>query len=113
MKEIVCIICPKGCVMQAQINGNNATVTGNSCIRGAEYANAECIRPVRTVTTVVRLSNRNEMLSVKTSKAIPKDKIMPLMQDISSITLDAPVYIGDIIIKDIYGCDVVATKNVL
>lgn len=113
MKEIICIICPRGCVMQAEVNDGEVTVTGNSCKRGVAYAESECISPVRTVTGVVRVANRGQMLSVKTSVAIPKEHIMELMNKISSITLDAPVHIGDIIIKDCYGCDVIATKNIL
>ena len=36
MKELVCIVCPKGCRLSVD-EENGFAVTGNSCPRGEEY----------------------------------------------------------------------------
>lgn len=30
-RDMTCIICPRGCALKVEINGDNITVTGNSC----------------------------------------------------------------------------------
>ena len=54
------------------------------------------------------------MVSCKTKEDIPKGKIFEVTEDLKSVTLEAPVHIGDIVLKDVAGTgvDVVATKNV-
>lgn len=112
-KEMTCIICPRGCALKVEIDGENITVTGNSCKKGFQYAVEECTNPTRTVTSSVRVENREDtMVSVKTAKPIPKDKIFEVMQKIREKNVCAPVHLGDIIIKDIFGTNIVATKNV-
>ncbi len=112
-KNITCIICPRGCAITAEIDNGNIKIIGNGCKRGEEYANNECTNPTRTVTSSVVVSNREDtMVSVKTVNPIPKDKIFDIMKEIRLKKAVAPVKTGDIIIKDIYGTNVVATKNI-
>lgn len=112
-KNITCIICPRGCAITAEIDNGNIKITGNGCKRGEEYANNECTNPTRTVTSSVVVSNREDTkVSVKTENPIPKDKIFDIMKEIRLKKAVAPVKTGDIIIKDIYGTNVVATKNI-
>ena len=113
-KKMICIICPRGCELTASIEGENVTVTGNACKRGTEYAKAECINPLRTITSVVRVANRNDtMVSVKTTCGVPKVKISEIMSVIREKTVDAPVTQGQVIIKDLFGADLIATKTIL
>lgn len=113
MRKITCIICPRGCSMQAQQNGDAFTVSGNACPRGEKYAIAECTNPTRTVTSTVRLINRNDtMVSVKTQDPIAKDKIFDAMACIRNTQVTAPIKIGDVIISDFFGTNLIATKNV-
>lgn len=112
-KELVCIVCPRGCRLTAEIDGNTVkSVSGNSCIRGKNYAENECTNPVRTITTTVKTEDGGR-LSVKTKSPIPKDKIFECMEVINSCTAKLPVKCGDVIISDILktGSDVVATQN--
>ena len=44
MKELICIVCPKGCHLSVDEN-DNYKVTGNSCPRGEEYGAAEKFFP--------------------------------------------------------------------
>lgn len=113
-RNLVCIICPRGCSLSADITENGVTVTGNACPKGEEYAVNECTNPVRTVTATVRVSNRyNTMASVKTAMPVPKDKMMDVMKALRSTQIEAPVAVGDIVLKEICGSDIIATKAVL
>ena len=112
-RDMTCIICPRGCALKVEIEGDNITVTGNSCPKGKQYAIDECTNPTRTVTSSVRVENREDtMVSVKTASTVPKDKIFEVMRLIRAKSVCAPVGIGDIIIKDVFGTNIVATKNI-
>ena len=112
-RELTCIICPRGCGLTVEINGDSVTVTGNACPKGQQYGVDECTNPTRTVTSIVRVANRvDTMVSVKTEKPIPKENIFDLMQIISAKEVNAPIEIGDIICDDVFGTKVIATKQV-
>ncbi len=113
-KNITCIICPRGCTVTAEINGDQITVTGNACQRGKNHAIGELTNPVRSLTSVIRVSNRvDTMVSVKSAAPIPKDKMFEIIGLIHETTAKAPIKVGDILISDICGTDIVATKEVL
>lgn len=111
-RELVCIICPRGCGLKVEMEeGKIVSITGNSCPRGVKYAEDECCNPQRTVTSTVRCEN-GKMVSVKTDRPIPKDKVFECMNLINAATAKLPVAIGDVIISDVFGSNVVATENV-
>ncbi len=112
-RSLICIICPRGCALTASGDKENLKIEGFACKRGKDYAKAECISPTRTVTSIVRVSNRQEMLSVKSEKPIPKDKIFEAMQLIRAAEVEAPIRIGDSVLEDVFGTDIIATKNIL
>ena len=112
MKEFTCIICPRGCRLTVDDNMN---VSGNFCIRGKQYAISELTNPVRTITSSVRVNNREDLLvSVKTSGNIPKGKIFEVMEEINKLSVSAPTHIGDVVKANILGLgvDIVITKNI-
>lgn len=112
-QEITCIVCPRGCRMTAEISGDRILVTGNVCKRGEKHAIGECTNPVRTITSTVRVANREDtMVSVKTAAPIPKGKMFEVMDKIRTVTVNAPVKIGDVILTDVFGTQVIATKEV-
>lgn len=114
-KELTCIGCPLGCPLTVTIDGENITVAGHTCPRGAAYGKKEVSNPTRIVTSSVHVDGGElEMVSVKTKQDIPKDKIFDIMKEIRALTVPAPVKIGDVIIADCAGTGVpvVATKNV-
>lgn len=113
MKELICIVCPKGCHLKVDENLN---VTGNACMRGVKYGVDEITNPTRTVTsTVVILNGEISRLPVVTSKPIPKGKILEVMEEINKVKVEAPVYVKDVIIANVLdlGVDVVATREIL
>ena len=113
-RKITCIICPRGCPMTAVVEGEQVKVTGHSCPKGEEYAINECTNPVRTVTATVRVDNRRDtMVSVKTENPVPKGSMVDVMAALRKITVKAPIRIGDVVLEDIFGTKIVATKEVL
>ena len=112
-RKLTCIVCPKGCELSVTFDaeGKISDISGFTCPRGKEYAYAECTAPVRTVTTTVRCKD-GEVVSVKTNKPVPKEKIFEVMAEINSVIAQNSVKIGDVIIKNVCGtdADVVATS---
>ncbi len=115
-KELVCIRCPIGCRITVEdIPGGKLRITGNTCNRGAEYAEKELTNPTRIVTSTVRVrGGKAAVVSVKTKEDIPKGKIMECMEAIKGVELEAPVRIGDVALADVAGTgvDMVVTKDV-
>ena len=113
-RKLTCIICPRGCELTANINGDEIEVSGQSCPRGKAYAVDECIHPMRTVTSTVRVSDKeNTMVSVRTAAPIPKEKIFEVMEIIRGTEVKSPVKIGDVVVSDVFGTDIIITKDIL
>ena len=113
-RELTCIICPRGCSLSVNIDGAKTCVSVNSCPKGEKYAVEECIHPTRTVTSIVRVENReNTMVSVKTASPVPKENIFDVMEIIRKTSVKAPVKIGDIILTNIFGTDIIVTKDII
>lgn len=102
-RDLICIGCPLGCMIQVEMqNGLISNITGNSCKIGEDYVRKEVTNPTRIVTSSIRVLNGTApMVSVKTSKDIPKDKIKECMEAIKSCTINAPVHVGDKVIKNV------------
>lgn len=115
-KELVCICCPLGCSLTAEIEeSGEVRISGNTCNRGADYGKKEMTNPTRTLTTTVRVRDGVlPVLSVKTQDGVPKNKVLECIQSLREVEVAAPVHIGDIVLADIAGTGVgvVATKEV-
>ncbi|MDE6614751.1 MAG: DUF1667 domain-containing protein, partial [Clostridia bacterium] len=116
MKELICICCPMGCRLKVDDSDlNDIKVSGNTCPRGAKYAQDEVVCPKRMVTSVARVEGGTiAMVSVKTSDSIPKDKIFDALALLDGLSVPAPVQSGQVIVSDVLGLgvDFVATKDV-
>ena len=113
MKELICIVCPKGCHLKVDEN-DNYSVTGNDCPRGAEYGKKELTAPTRVITSTVKV--RGGLYSrcpVKTAAPIPKELIFEAMKLLDNVELQAPVRVGDVVIEDICGTGIpfIAARN--
>ena len=112
-KTLTCIICPRGCTLTAEGEANKLKISGNACPKGEQYAIDELTHPMRTVTSTIRIANReNCMVSVKTAQPIPKENIFDVMKLIREARADAPVSIGDVLLNNVFGTDIIATKTV-
>ncbi len=115
MREVICIVCPKGCHLSIEENADGGyTVTGGSCEKGTEYGISEVTNPVRVLTSTVKIEGGKLVrCPVRTDGSIPKDKIFESMEEINNVTLRAPVRVGDVVIDDLAGTGValIATRD--
>ncbi len=113
MKELICIMCPKGCHLSVD-EENGYKVTGNGCPKGAEYGKEELVNPTRVITSTVKITGaKYARCPVKTQAPIPKSMIFEAMKLLDSVELKAPVHVGDVVIADILGTGIpfVASRN--
>ena len=118
MKEtryLTCIVCPVGCRLTVEMeDGKVLKVSGNECKRGGEYARKECVNPVRTLTTTVRVDD-GRLLSIRSAEPLPKDLIFPCMATIDNlaVVIGSGIEVGDVVIPNICdsGIDMIATKS--
>lgn len=116
MKELTCIVCPNGCTLEVSRDGDNITVTGNKCTKGAEFALNEETHPMRTICSTVRTAfSQMPVLPVRVSAEIPKSRIFDVMAEINKVTISKPVESGGVIIPNVLGLgvDVIATSGIL
>jgi len=115
-RELTCIGCPMGCALHVEMeNGAVVSVSGNACPHGQSYAEKECVRPERTLTsTVPVMGGAFRMAPVRTAKDIPEDLLFAAMKQIHSVKLNAPVKAGAVVIANVAGSgvDLIATRNI-
>ncbi len=112
-RNLTCIVCPRGCALTVGIeDGTVRSISGNLCPRGKKYAEDECIHPMRTVTTTIKTDNGG-VVAVKTDRTIPKESVFECMSIINKSVAVLPVRVGDVIITDVFGANIVATQNIL
>lgn len=113
-RELTCVACPLGCSISVEYNEKEVlSVTGNTCKRGEAYAKTEVTNPTRSLTSSVKVNGGvHPVVPVKSSQPIPKTMIFDCMKVINSVSVDAPVKLGQIVIENILdtGADIVATN---
>ncbi len=114
-KRITCIICPTGCDIAVRGEGEIILyMAGNQCKRGEEYARNEYFHPARILTTTVKMEGANvPLLPVRSDRAIPLELILPCMEAVRSVVINAPVARYDVVIPNILGtgANIVATNS--
>ena len=97
MKELICITCPAGCKLLAELTPDGGVnVTGNTCKRGVDFALAELTNPMRTLCSTVRTAFEGcPMIPVRTDREIPKGKIAEAMRLLTGVIVDKPLACGD------------------
>ena len=111
-KRITCIICPQGCDIIVDGDGKQIrSMTGQACKRGETYATDEFIRPLRILTSTVKVSGPVPLVAVRTNKPVPKEMLFRCMEEIRKVQAKLPVKRGDVLISNILdtGADLVAT----
>lgn len=116
-RKVVCVLCPLGCKIRIELDeeGNILSISGNKCPRGEGYAKDEIKDPKRVVTTSVKvLDGELPLASVKTDGPIPKKYIFELMKILKSVEMNAPVNVGDVVVRNIFetNVNVVITRSV-
>lgn len=113
VRELTCIVCPASCTLKVTQTDGNVVVEGASCPRGVEFARREVLSPSRYVMSVVKVRGGDlPVVSVITSKPVPKECIWLVMSKLSSLELEAPIELGQVVLNNICGSDVKATRRV-
>ena len=111
-KEIICLTCPTGCHIQVTDGDGDLRIEGNECPRGEEYAREEFREPKRVVTATCRtLSKRAQRSPVRTTGPVAMEHIDELLGMIYALELSPPMEMGDVVIRDFHGVQVVITAK--
>lgn len=114
-KVMNCIMCPMGCELTVTLeDGKFASVTGNTCPRGAKYAQDEVTAPKRMLTSTVNIAGGAlPLLPVVSATVLPKGKVLECAAYLRGVTVQAPVKAGDVVVKDILGLgvDILASRS--
>ena len=115
-KEIICIVCPLGCRMDVALEGTEVkTVTGNQCKKGVKHAAKEVTFPGRVLTTTMKTDIPGiPLVPVRSSKEIPKDRLMDCMGEILTQGVNGSVKLGQPVIKNILdlGVDILSCRTI-
>ena len=110
--EVICVVCPKGCRLHVEENGDR--VTGHQCARGEAYGRKEVRDPTRVLTSTVCIRHAlYPRLPVKTDRDIPKALLFGAMRALNGIAAEAPVRCGDVLLSKVCGTEanIVATRD--
>lgn len=115
-KRLICVSCPVGCEITVELEGERVvSVAGNRCPRGEAYAREEAVEPRRVLATSVKvLGGELPLVSVKTDRPVPKRLIPKIMELVRSLSISAPVEVGQVLAEDVLGtgANLVATRAV-
>ncbi len=114
--EMTCIVCPNGCLMKVEKQGEDVLVQGAKCKRGNDYAKAELTAPKRSLTSTVRTVFADmPVLPVRTAGEIDKGAIFAVMTEINKVTVKKRVRRGDVIIPNVIGSgvDIISTSDMI
>lgn len=91
-RELYCLRCPRGCLLQIEMSEFSLTVKGNSCQLGEEFAIQEIQAPRRLFTSSVQVKGgKFSIVPVITSSPVLKNDIPKWIQLCKTMTLEAPV----------------------
>lgn len=114
-KKITCIICPSSCCITVKGSGDTVeSIDGYGCKRGIGYATAEYLHPERNLTAIIKANDyKTPVISVRTSKPIPKDMQSACMEVIKSLEANPPYEIGKVVCGNILdtGVDIILTNE--
>ncbi|MCH3961792.1 MAG: DUF1667 domain-containing protein [Solobacterium sp.] len=114
-KTLVCVNCPKGCSITVTVDqGKVIDIKGYTCEKGKNYAAQETIRPMRVLTSTVKIENAPlRVLPVITDREIPLDLCDKAMAEIRKLDVRAPIHVNDVIVHDFLGtgADLVASRS--
>ncbi len=112
MKEMICIVCPRGC--HISVDEQTLKVSGNTCPKGEEYGKNEVTSPMRTVTGSVGIKGGiHPRLAVRTDRAVPKEKMFEIMEVLHSFTTTSPVKRGQVLIENVCntGANIISSRD--
>ena len=110
--RLICINCPKGCQLEVNMTFEGLKTIGHKCPNGLKFAEQEWFAPVRLLTTTVKTTDdKVRRVPVRTTVAIPRDKIMDAMALLDHVVVTLPIKVGAVVVHDLLNLnvDVIAT----
>ncbi len=115
-KTFTCVLCPNSCEVTITYTGDTIEqVAGNRCPKGRAYVEQELLDPRRTISTSVLVEGGDwPLVSVRLTAPIPLKEVLPLMDKIRAIRLEAPVEPGQVLMHGVLGteADLITTSCV-
>ena len=118
-REYVCIVCPNGCPLKAELSGGTPeellSVKGNLCPRGITWVRQEIENPMRTISTSVLVKGGDlPLVSVRTADPVPLKSVIAVREALRGVVLEAPLHVGDVVMSDPAGCHsrIIVTRNI-
>lgn len=112
MRELTCVVCPVGCRARVYVEGGKAVRWENlECRAGEEYVKREVELPLRDFFTVLRVKGGG-VLPVRSTGPLPREKLREAVRRLAAVEVEGPVRVGDVIVRNLLGVDVVATWEV-
>ena len=94
---MVCLMCPKSCLMSVT-DKDNMVVENYGCDKGLEYAKKELTDPERLLTSTMRVDlGELPLVSVRSDKPVKKGELKSLIKQLDNIIVPAPVQSGQIV----------------
>lgn len=110
-KEIICIVCAKGCRSLVCEDEEGIKIRGPLCKNGQAYVKGEYRDPRRVLSTTIAIEgNPCGRLAVRTRGPIPKAKLMECVHFLKGYKAKPPLAIGEVVVRNILdtGEDIVA-----
>jgi CxxC motif-containing protein len=114
--RLTCLLCPLGCELEVEHEGERIEVRGHQCDKGPGFAAEEVLRPKRNLAASIPLGGTlDRMVSVRLTDRVSRDMMFPILVEIAKLRPPAPVRRGDVLIRNVLGSgvDVIATRTVL
>lgn len=115
-KQLICIICPKGCKVTVTETNGAYTTTGNACLRGNVYGIQEAIEPKRVLTSTVKIVDAvHQRCPVVSSAPIRKEDIFKVINILETLEVQAPILMNQVIYSNILqsGIDILASRTMV
>jgi len=103
-REIICVVCAKGCRSVVWEEAGEVHVRGPLCRNGQAYVRREFSDPRRVLTTTLRIDGSGSgRFPVRTRGPVPKDRLAECIHAAHKIRVKAPLRIGEVIIANLLG----------
>lgn len=113
-KQLICIVCPKGCKVTVSDETGSLTTTGNSCIRGNLYGIQEVTDPKRMLTSTIKIHHAtHERCPVVSSKPLPKGDLFKVLALLEKVEVSAPVFMNTVVLRNVLdsGVDILISRT--
>jgi CxxC motif-containing protein len=113
-KQLICIVCPKGCKVTVSEENGVYTTTGNACIRGNTYGIQEVIAPKRMLTSTIKIHKAaHSRCPVVSSGPIAKGDFFKVLALLETVEVTAPVTMKSIVLDNVLnsGIDILISRS--